>query len=400
MRKKIFVFLSVISMCLFGLFNSFNLVVHASSNVAFDEMISLEYYDYEFVQEHEKTMEYNVIYRLPFRLSEQEKGSIGRKDYFLVHDKSLGFTRGIYTTVTSRVYYKLTEIIVTDETYFHFVFVVGKDALNTYFSEGIASFFESGSKMYIKFDYNNPNDVMKNFLYAEPIYVDGPVEGFGDVYHRYVDADVFLPDGTTGKLSIMPDYIDGYYGQKPNLFAGYDYVIIYFNLSVRSIFWSPVIGSISYYIYGLSHIVYDLRSETTTFYDYKGSVVLQRDGLIYITAPQFYIPETEAIDYQLRAEYEYGKIDGINIGRKQGYEEARKEFEEEIAKAYNEGYRRGRNEADFENLDMFGYLQALFGEQGLGRLLRLELLPGVSLGAVIMIPLAFWLVSFIMRWFN
>lgn len=88
---------------------------------------------------------------------------------------------------------------------------------------------------------------------------------------------------------------------------------------------------------------------------------------------------------------------GYNDGYYKGYDEGYREAYDE---AYNKGYRQGKNEAVMEELDLFGYLQALFGEQGLGRLLRLELLPGVSLGAVIMIPMAFFLVSFIMRWFR
>lgn len=88
---------------------------------------------------------------------------------------------------------------------------------------------------------------------------------------------------------------------------------------------------------------------------------------------------------------------GYNDGYYKGYDEGYREAYDE---AYDRGYKQGKNEAVMDQLDLFGYLQALFGEQGLGRLLKLELLPGVSLGAVIMIPLAFFLVSFIMRWFR
>lgn len=98
-------------------------------------------------------------------------------------------------------------------------------------------------------------------------------------------------------------------------------------------------------------------------------------------------------DIETGAGYNKGYNDGYYRGYEEGYYEAYDE-------AYNKGYNKGKNEGVMEQLDLFAYLQSLFGDQGLGRLLKLELLPGVSLGAVIMIPLAFWLVSFIMRWFK
>lgn len=101
------------------------------------------------------------------------------------------------------------------------------------------------------------------------------------------------------------------------------------------------------------------------------------------------------LDEDLETGLGYNK--GYNDGYFKGYDEGYREAYDE---AYNKGYKQGKNEAVMEELDLFGYLQALFGEQGLGRLLKIELLPGVSLGAVIMIPLAFFLVSFIMRWFR
>ncbi|MEM0174153.1 MAG: Yae1 family protein [Sulfolobaceae archaeon] len=100
-----------------------------------------------------------------------------------------------------------------------------------------------------------------------------------------------------------------------------------------------------------------------------------------------------------------GYTDGFNTGYYSGYNDGVRDGDPETYQrgyndGYNDGYNTGFNDGTFAELDIFAYLQALFGEQGLGRLLKIELLPGVSLGAVIMIPLMFFIVSFILRWFN
>lgn len=100
-----------------------------------------------------------------------------------------------------------------------------------------------------------------------------------------------------------------------------------------------------------------------------------------------------------------GYTDGFNTGYYSGYNDGVRDGDPETYQrgyndGYNDGYTTGFNDGTFAELDIFAYLQALFGDQGLGRLLKIELLPGVSLGAVIMIPLMFFIVSFILRWFN
>lgn len=361
---------------------------------------ALIYDNYNFVQEHDRTFEYMVTYHLPY----QVKKTFGSSDYVFVYKWQHAFSHATYNIVDSS--YRLDEYILTDDgTEFYFQFTVNKNFVNTVYKGNVETIFMNHSVMYIDFDYKEPEKVMKNFVRAEPNFDNGSLVGnWGEEkYYLYLDAYVYLPDGTKRSLTIMPDLIEDY-------FENYDFVAVAFNLSPRSRFWSPDIypnESIS----GLSYIVYDLVANTTTYYDYQGIAVVQVNGLSYIDSPQFYIPEMEALDYQLKASYEEGKTEGyrqgreegIRAGKKQMYEEMQQVidnlteyYEEEVRKAYNRGKLEGAN----EEFDIFGYLQALFGEEGLGRLLRIELLPGVSLGAVIMIPLAFWLVSFIMRWFR
>lgn len=400
MKKRILVFLSVISICLFGLFNSFNLLVYAEEVDDFpDRYIRLNYQEHYFEQEHEQTFQYVVVYTLPFRI-----GNVTIDDYFLFYRYAYGFTRGVDNSNNS---YRLASVLRQPAySELHFRVTLRKTMVNFEYPDGdLTQFFAVDSAMYIRSDYIQPEKVMNNFIRAEPNFENGSLVGnWGEEkYYMYLDAYVYLPDGTKRSLTIMPDLIEDY-------FSNYDFVVVAFNLSPRARFWSPDIypnSSIS----GLSYIVYDLRANTTTFYDYQGNSVVQLNRISYIDNPQFFIPEMEALDYQLKASYEEGKNEGYRQGREEGIRAGKKQmqeemqqvidnlteyYEEEVRKAYNRGKLEGVN----EDFDIFGYLQALFGEQGLGRLLRLELLPGVSLGAVIMIPLAFWLVSFIMRWFR
>lgn len=397
-KKRILIFLTAISMCLFGLFNSFNLAVYAQEVDLPDRYIKLNYVEYYFVEEYEETFEYNAVYTLPYRVPEGTS-----HEYFLYYTYA-NFLHSGTNKIENSYMLNLTRRY-SNYTEFTFRLRLRKDLVSSRYSGDVTLFFTQHAAIYYRSDYIQPDKLIKNFVRAEPNFDSGSLVGnWGEEkYYLYLDAYVYLPDGTKRSITIMPDLIDDY-------FDNYDFVVLAFNLSPRSRFWSPDIypnESIS----GLSYIVYDLVANTTTYYDYQGNIVVQVNGLSYIDNPQFYIPETEALDYQLKASYEEGKTEGYRQGREEGERAGKRKMQEEMQQVINDlveyyeqeivkAYNRGRNEADFENLDMFGYLQALFGEQGLGRLLRLELLPGVSLGAVIMIPLAFWLVSFIMRWFR
>lgn len=101
----------------------------------------------------------------------------------------------------------------------------------------------------------------------------------------------------------------------------------------------------------------------------------------------------EAKSHSYNDGYNNGYEEAYNFGYDEGYN-----FGYEVGDA--EGYRRGYNAGVNDEFDVFKYLEALFGEQGLGRLLSIELLPHVTIGAIVIIPLMFFLVSFIWRWFR
>lgn len=408
MKKKIFVFLSVISICLLHV-NYYDVFADSQN---YKKIIFTSEDSWELVTVDIDTFTVSVELELPgFNGDVQGLGLYSLYSYNFIQrgEPNAYQQRYKFEYVDSekvRLLMSLKRFVYCDYLWdYDYIGSVEAEIcydnpllgyLSLYMSENFVGFYNS--RFFL-------SDLMKNFLRAEPNFDNGSLVGnWGEEkYYLYLGGYVYLPDGTKRSITIMPDLIDDY-------FENYDYVVLAFNLSPRTRFWSPDIypnESIS----GLSYIVYDMVANSTTYYDYQGNIVVQVNGLSYIDNPQFYIPEIEALDYQLKASYEEGKNEGYRQGREEGERAGKKKMQEEMQqvidnlteyyeKEIEKAYNRGKNDGASEQLEVFGYLQALFGEQGLGRLLRLELLPGVSLGAVIMIPLAFWLVSFIMRWFR
>lgn len=349
--------------------------------------VQLNYFDHEFVQENNLTYEYIVTYIINQKLDEP----ISVSDYFLFYRYDF-FNRGLDRNKNS---YRLDSYVIEPGySELHFRVTITKDLAHSRYPSGDLTYlFSSHSVMYIKSDYVEPERVMNKFLLATPNYDDYTEIKDGqtlEVTHIiYNGVNVYLPDGNLYSLSDVPEIIYN----NLDFYENYDYLVFYFNLSPDSRFYNSAVGQPRYEVFGLSYIVYDIDNVKTIFYDYKGQVVHERYGWVIMSYPRISVSVEDDIHYRARSAYEGGKADGIELGREQGYNEG-------YEKGYNAGYIQGKNEAHFEDLNLFSYLEALFGDNGLGRLLKLELLPGVSLGAVIMIPLAFWLVSFIMRWFR
>ena len=79
--------------------------------------------------------------------------------------------------------------------------------------------------------------------------------------------------------------------------------------------------------------------------------------------------------------YEEGKEDGKTIGYNQGYDEG-----------YNEGYNKGLNE-QAEEQGFTVLLKSVF--VAIGTFLGINLLPGISIGAIIAVPIVFGIIAFI-----
>ena len=392
MRKKIFVFLSVISVFLVALFNT---SVYAQEVEEFpNTLIALEYLGYNWVASNERVYEYNVYYSLPYVLYDD----YGDLDYILNHkfSSSYVFYKGEVKEETNS--YKLEEKkILSNETWFIFRMTLSISMIDDLRSdisrsEFIRSFFSDNSVMYLTDRLTYRMIYLAGYIdfdYGYPYLLDGQV-------YYYYSPQVDLPSGERYFLHYFSDLIG-----TGEVLHGYDYIVIYYNLSERSKFLAPIIPVNDGYLLGFSYIVYDRLHDVTSFYNSKNELLYRREGLLYLEQPLILVPEDDVIKLSEERYYEEVYNKAYNEGYGKGYEEAyEKGYNEAYDEAYNKGYKKGKNEAVMEDLDLFGYLQALFGEQGLGRLLKLELLPGVSLGAVIMIPLAFFLVSFIMRWFR
>lgn len=375
MKKKIFVIVLVCSL----LFISSGRVYAQSVNFP-KNPVALEYSDYYFLQENAYTFEYMVAFYLHFPTLVIDHDM---SDFVFVNNVHEVFRSGLNRNTNSFEYFE--HVVEVDKTRYTFRFTIRKTFVDS-INGDIEGFFENNAVMYVESDYTAPDKVMSNFFGVELSGEPQENELYGELWYMYFGINVYLPDGTQEDISEVGHLIRTF----SPMFDGYDFVVYVFNFSPRAVFMS---SSLSPTIEGLSYIVYDIVGYRTLFYNYAGVEVYRVDGIIDIVNPRLRLPASDDLNYRERLSYEKGKADGVEIGKEQGYNEG-------YGKGYNAGYIKGKNDAHFEDLDLFAYLQALFGEQGLGRLLKLELLPGVSLGAVIMIPLAFWLVSFIMRWFR
>lgn len=411
MKKKILFFLSVVGLCLFGLFNS--LVVSAQDEYP-DNLIALQFLRVVSSQTHEKTYEYLLEYTLPY----QVVGDIEDSYYFFVHkhSASYGFLKGeIDIEINS---YKLEDVIlISGETRFRFRMTVTKTLANRLYPERLMPFFTDDSVMYLKFDNT---DYMKAVL-REYFYRIPPKERPENLYQ--VGMPTESGSAYAGRLywTVQNDFdISNYIQDFYNMFISYTSVpgaylqsFTFFDKDRKEVAYVQMTDELEHhvfkfdneerYVVGMLHFK-DISGEYVDWSKVKymkftyhtepypdSSVLINLANTLDISIGEYW-RTAEAFNNYYQAGYE----EGFHIGYGRGQELINDEILEMLEKEYQRGYNAGVN----DNFNVFSYLQALFGEQGLGRLLRLELLPGVSLGAVIMIPLAFWLVSFIMRWFR
>lgn len=379
MKKKIFVIVLVFSL----LFLSSGRV-YAQSSAFPNRPVALEFSDYYLLQENAYTFEYMVAFYLDYATLVLDHDA---NDFVFVNNVNEVFRYGLNRNTNSYEYNE--HVVERDKTRYTFRFTIRKTFVDS-INGNIEGFFANNAVMYVDSDYISPNKVMGNFFGIELSGFPQENEISGELWHTYFGVNVYLPDGSKEDLQEVGHLIRAYL----SVFDGYDFVVYVFNLSPRAIFRS---SSISPQIEGLAYIVYDIVGGRTSFYNHAGQEVYAVDRIVDIVNPQVRIPASDDLNYREQLAYEKGLADGVNVGKEQGYDEG---YNEGYGKGYNAGYIKGKNDAHFEQLDLFSYLEALFGNQGLGRLLKLELLPGVSVGAVVMIPLAFWLVSFIMRWFR
>lgn len=107
--------------------------------------------------------------------------------------------------------------------------------------------------------------------------------------------------------------------------------------------------------------------------------------------------------------YYIWKIDELatayNNGYKDGYQDG---YDDGILNSYDLGYNNGKElgyqqgfeEGQIQSFDGYSWMRGLFGANGLGGLFKIELLPGLTIGALVMIPLILTLVPFIIGLFK
>lgn len=100
--------------------------------------------------------------------------------------------------------------------------------------------------------------------------------------------------------------------------------------------------------------------------------------------------------YQAGSEagYEYGYDEGYNVGYGQGKEDGKTiGYENGYDEGYNVGYNKGLNE-QIADRDFAYLLRSAF--IAIGAFLGINLLPGISIGAIIAVPIVFGIIAFIL----
>ncbi len=97
----------------------------------------------------------------------------------------------------------------------------------------------------------------------------------------------------------------------------------------------------------------------------------------------YVIGYNEGYDYGYNVGYDNGKEYGIDFGRKHWYNVG-----------YEAGYNNGFNEGIKENWEFSRFLKSIFA--GIGSFLGINLLPGISIGAIIAVPIIFGIIAFIL----
>lgn len=100
--------------------------------------------------------------------------------------------------------------------------------------------------------------------------------------------------------------------------------------------------------------------------------------------------------------YWSGYEEGYDVGYEEGYEFGYEEgdwygYHEGYEIGYDLGYGNGYNQGVSENIETGGFglvLKQVFG--GIGAFLGIQLLPGISIGAIIAVPIVFGIIAFIL----
>lgn len=107
--------------------------------------------------------------------------------------------------------------------------------------------------------------------------------------------------------------------------------------------------------------------------------VISNDDFIKLVSARQELLTDNAGGYQTG--YANGYLDGDNNG-------------------YANGYKKGFSDGQASEFDGYTWLRALFGSNGIGALLSIELLPGITIGGIILIPISLSLIAFIIRIFK
>lgn len=169
-------------------------------------------------------------------------------------------------------------------------------------------------------------------------------------------------------------------------------------LDERSVFYQENVDSEYYNFYNVEFIAVKKMSNRLELYLSDGGINHSIDyfpglsnlGGIRVT---YYIPDLT---------YDDGYVDGYDVGFSEGLETGKTLADEwEYTRGYNSGYSVGYDDGYdkgiSENMETGGFgliLKNVF--LGVGSFLGIQLLPGISIGAIIAVPIVFGIITFIL----
>lgn len=227
---------------------------------------------------------------------------------------------------------------------------------------------------------NSVDFPIENILHYKPSgSIDGNTTIHGLEYSYYHGGQLFKNGDAITSLNSFEQDLD----------VGEKYLFMFSNSAYNRFHSSGFAQGV--FPFNLNYIIVDLIDKNNwvmSFYDYKDTLVHTLEN-VYLDNPIIYVP------IELTAEYAYDI--GLNNGRQDGYDKGYDDgLDDGFDKGYDDGLDAGYNKGINENVETGGFGMILASAfTALGALLSIQLLPNISIGAIVAIPIVFGVVMFI-----
>ena len=170
--------------------------------------------------------------------------------------------------------------------------------------------------------------------------------------------------------------------------AGYFFYLIQGGVNIPPVSSSKML-KIKIYDNVVPIFSFERISDIINFIDYLKTGVISEEDLLREFSRGYDVGYSAGQNAGYNVGYSDGYNDGVDVGRVYGYNEG---YSVGRSEGYNIGYNDGIN-AQLEDKDFTHLLKSVF--IGIGSFLGINLLPGISIGALIAVPIVFGIISFI-----